>query len=134
RVLVDTVKGLADGSLTEKPQLNNDTPGELKHAPKIFTETCQLNFNQPVEKTYNLVRGLSPYPGAFSFLNNKKLKIFKAEKMQQAHHHTPGQVISDGKTYLRFACADGYLSITDLQLEGKKRMLVGDFLRGYRFE
>ncbi|MFT3981567.1 MAG: methionyl-tRNA formyltransferase [Ferruginibacter sp.] len=135
-VLLKTVKGLADGSLAEMPQSAAVSGQEdlLKHAPKIFTETCKIDFNEPVATVYNLIRGLSPYPAAFTFLGEKKLKIFKAEKKQTATQHAPGAVDTDGKNFLRFICTDGYISVTDIQLEGKKRMPVEDFLRGYRFE
>lgn len=131
-VLVQTIKGLADGSITEKPQSEVATDG-LKHAPKIFTETCQINFNKSVADVYNLIRGLAPYPTAFTFLNGKKLKIYSADKINRQPNHTAGEVETDGRTFLRYACNDGYINITDLQLEGKKRMLIEDFLRGYRF-
>lgn len=133
-LLVETVKGLADGTLqkTDQSLLVNGQLSMLKHAPKLFTENCQVNWNDDVEKIYNLIRGLSPFPGALSTLDGKILKIYRATKEHAAHDHLPGKVISDGKTFLKFACADGYIHITDLQLEGKKRMLVEDFLRGYR--
>ena len=105
----------------------------LKHAPKIFTATCQIDWAKPVDKVYNLIRGLSPYPAAFTFLDGKKLKIFKAEKTQDTTTTAPGKFESDKKNFLRFACADGYISIKELQLEGKKKMTVADFLRGYRW-
>jgi len=138
-VLVETVKGLVDGSIEERPQASlqsnvNHKPGILKHAPKIFTETCEIHFNSPVNEVYNLIRGLSPHPAAFTFLNGKKLKIFQAEKVNKIPAHTPGTIDTDGRSYLQFACSDGYVKILDLQLEGKKRMAVQDFLRGYRFE
>ncbi|MES2882401.1 MAG: methionyl-tRNA formyltransferase, partial [Bacteroidota bacterium] len=75
----------------------------------------------------------SPFPGAFSFLNNKMLKIYRAEKIVSAHSLPPGELHTDGKTFLQFACANGFVSVTELQLEGKKKMLVKDFLRGYHF-
>ena len=128
-VLVNTVKGLAENTLKEKPQENIG----LKHAPKIFTETCEINWNQSAGQISQLIRGLSPYPAAFTKIDGKKLKIFEAEKIIQPHASTPGSFETDGKTFLRFFCADGYLQITSLQLEGKKRMAVEDFLRGYRF-
>ena len=132
RVLVQTIKGLADGSITEKPQSEVATDG-LKHAPKIFTETCQINFNKPVAEVYNLIRGLAPYPTAFTFLNGKKLKIFKSQKIIRNPVVDAGAFETDQKTYLQFACTDGYIKLLDIQLEGKKRMAITDFLRGYRF-
>lgn len=105
----------------------------MKHAPKIFTETCMINWNNTAGKIYNLVRGLSPYPAAFTHLDNKKLKIFKAKKLIVAHGATTGNFESDQKTFLRFAASDGYIEIMELQLEGKRKMEVKDFLRGYHF-
>jgi methionyl-tRNA formyltransferase len=135
QVLVKTVKGLAEGTLKETPQsqIINHPSEILQHAPKIFTQTCQIDFNKTTRDVYNLVRGLSPFPAAFTFLEGKKLKIFSGEKILLEHSITAGQLETDHKTYLQFACVDGFLKVTDLQLEGKKRMAVEDFLRGYRF-
>ena len=133
-VLVDTVKGLATGSLQELAQSSvvSSESSELKHAPKIFTETCQINWEQSVEVLHNFIRGLSPFPGALTKLDDKILKVYRSKKETTSHNHPTGKVFSDGKTFIKFACKDGYIHVTDLQLEGKKRMLVEDFLRGYR--
>jgi methionyl-tRNA formyltransferase len=135
RLLVKTVKGLADGSLNETPQLStlNSQLSTLKHAPKIFTETCTIDWNKPVDEVYNLIRGLAPYPAAFTFLKEKKLKIYKAEKIFEQPLELAGSFKTDNKNYLQFACADGYISIMELQLEGKKKMDTASFLRGYHF-
>ncbi|WP_241558591.1 methionyl-tRNA formyltransferase [Paracnuella aquatica] len=131
-LLVKTVQALAGGTLQETPQTFAE--GEiLKHAPKIFTDTCRIDPQQPVTAVYNLVRGLSPYPGAFTQLDGKTLKVYAADKVKTTPSHQPGQWHTDQKTFLQLACTDGYLAIKELQLEGKKRMQVGDFLRGYRF-
>jgi len=134
-LLLETLNGLAEGSINARPQdeLLSANPGALKYAPKIFTETCQINWHKPVDEIYNLVRGLSPYPAAFTELNGKKLKIFSAKKMI-TDDAKPGSIDTDRKTYLRFGCANGWLDLEELQLEGKKRMAVQEFLRGYRFE
>lgn len=134
-VLLETLNLLAQGSIKAKPQdeLLQVHQGVLKHAPKIFTETCQINWHKPVDEVYNLVRGLSPYPAAFTELNGKKLKIFSVKKSLN-QSAKPGNIDTDRKTYLRFGCTDGWLELTELQLEGKKRMSVPEFLRGYRFE
>ena len=137
QLLVKTVKGLIDGSIKELPQetaIADNTAETLFHAPKLSTETCQLDFKNDVASIYNKVRGLSPYPGAFTTLNGKILKIFKAEKEMSSQNIEPGSVKTDQKTFLKFACADGFLDVSDIQLEGKKRMPVTDFLRGYRIE
>ncbi|WP_052324238.1 methionyl-tRNA formyltransferase [Flavihumibacter sp. ZG627] len=134
RLLVETVIGLASGELKEKPQ--PDQTGEdisLHHAPRIFTETCRINWKQSIENCHNLIRGLSPYPGAFTELEGKTLKIFAATKEFTHPLGLPGSFETDRKTYLKFAATDGYLHLTDLQLQGKKRLPIGDFLRGYRF-
>ncbi len=130
-LLVETVNRLITGGLDEKPQTETAT---LKHAPKIFTETCRINWSASVTVIHNLIRGLSPFPGALASLNGKILKIFHSTKEISAHQHNPGDVFTDGKSYLKFAASDGYIHILDLQLEGKKRMQVADFLRGYRSE
>lgn len=132
-LLVTTLHGIINNTLLEKDQeeiINND-PNLLKHAPKIFTETCTINWNNTSESIFNLIRGLSPFPGALTKLDDKIFKIFAAQKEICSHQNPAGSVFTDNKTYLKFACADGYLHITDLQLEGKKRMQVADFLRGY---
>jgi methionyl-tRNA formyltransferase len=134
QLLVKTVKGLVDGSLMEKPQQSADGSQQLKHAPKIFTETCRIDFNKSTEEVHNLIRGLSPFPGAFTELDGKMLKIYRSEKEQApASPTTPGSHHTDGKTWLKFACSDGYVRVKELQLEGKKKMNVEDFLRGYHF-
>ncbi len=161
QLLVRTIKGLADGSLTETPQSSvgsgesSDVSKEtakadspltihdsqltthdsrlLKHAPKIFTETCKIDWNKPVDEVYNLIRGLAPYPAAFTFLLEKKLKIYKSEKIFEQPTEQAGSFKTDNKTYLQFACADGYIAVKELQLEGKKKMDIAAFLRGYHF-
>jgi methionyl-tRNA formyltransferase len=133
-LLLKTIQGLASGSLTEQPQDNITGNGmELKHAPKIFTETCNINWNNSCRDIHNLIRGLSPYPGAFTSLEGKKMKIFASSFEEQNMNVIPGTFDTDHKTYLRFAATNGYVYAKDVQIEGKKRMPVVDFLRGYRF-
>ena len=159
QLLVRTVKGLADESLIEIPQATvSDPDGKtiqkqlqatvsdgdsrnsgtgsqilLKHAPKIFTETCKIDFSKSADEVHNLIRGLSPFPGAFTLLNGKTLKIYKSEKENCKLASACGQYETDHKKYLRFACTDGYISVKELQLEGKKKMDVEEFIRGFRF-
>jgi methionyl-tRNA formyltransferase len=135
-LLVTTVRGIEDGSLQETAQSKalEQFTGELKHAPKLFTDTCTINWNRSCDEVYNLIRGLSPYPGAVTHLQGKILKIYQSSKENTTPSHTPGDYATDGKTYLKFACADGYIHATDIQLEGKKRIRVEEFLRGYRFD
>lgn len=133
-LLVKTIEGLAEGSISEQPQALLADPAALKHAPKLFTENCLINWNRPVQELHDFIRGLSPFPGALSKLDGKILKIYRSAKELKAHSLSPGTVQTDGKTNLKFAASDGFVQVLDLQLEGKKRMLVADFLRGYRPE
>lgn len=133
-LLVETVKGLAAGNLEKIDQssvASRQSLVALKHAPKIFTGTCQIDWNKSVDKIHNLIRGLSPFPGALTMLDGKILKVYRSKKEITSCNYTPGKIFSDGKTFLKLACTDGYIHILDLQLEGKKRMLTEDFLRGY---
>jgi methionyl-tRNA formyltransferase len=129
RLLVRTIAGLAAGTLTAIPQEN---PPNLRHAPKIFTETSRIDWSLTTANIYNLIRGLAPFPAAFTELDGKLLKIFRASKDPTPPTLPPGQPDTDNRTYLRFATSDGYIRLTELQLEGKKRMNVRDFLRGYK--
>ena len=132
KLLVETIKGIAENSLQEKQQATILRESALKHAPKLFTENCQINWNQSIDTIHNFIRGLSPFPGALSKLDDKILKIYRSKKEYCTNQVLPGTVISDGKTYLKIAGSDGFIHLLDLQLEGKKRMLTEDFLRGYR--
>lgn len=137
KLLVKTVHGLAEGSLNEIPQaaMAGAVSGQtgLKHAPKIFTETCRIDWAKPVNDVHNLIRGLSLYPGAFTTLHGKTLKIYRCEKEEQPTSLPPGDWQTDKKAVLKFACANGFIRVSELQLEGKKRMTAEEFLRGYRF-
>lgn len=135
QLLVETIQGLANNSLQEQPQLSsvNYHPSSLKHAPKIFTDTCKIDFKKTTEEVHNLIRGLSPFPGAFCSLHGKTLKIFRTEKEITNTEAAPGTYQTDEKTFLKFACSNGYVLVKELQLEGKKRMNIEDFLRGYHF-
>jgi methionyl-tRNA formyltransferase len=143
-LLLQTVKELVKNNLREIKQQDVSHPTfytqhpmaigstiMLHHAPKIFTETCEIKWQKNVDEIYNLIRGLSPYPAAFTFLKEKKLKIFSAKKKFTNSKENSGEVTTDHKTYLKFACNNGYISVTELQLEGKKKMRVEDFLRGW---
>ncbi|MGZ3751708.1 MAG: methionyl-tRNA formyltransferase, partial [Mucilaginibacter sp.] len=131
-LLVKTVKGVESGRYSEHPQAELSTGTELKNAPKIFKEDCKIDWNQPAEKVYNLIRGLSPYPTAFTILNEKILKVFAADYELAETGEQPGEFLSDNKTFLKVAAQDGFVNLTDVQLEGKKRMGVVEFLRGVR--
>jgi methionyl-tRNA formyltransferase len=127
QLLISTINDLQEGKLIEKPQV---VLKEYKHAPKIFTETCFINWNQDADVVYNHIRGLSPYPAAFTIVNDKKMKIFSCDKIVSAHSHLPGHIQTDNKSFIHFACKDGWINIKELQLEGKTKMNTADFLRG----
>jgi methionyl-tRNA formyltransferase len=129
-LLVKTVEGLAAGTLKEQPQDKmNTSDGTPKHAPKLTTETSKIDWNKPAREIYNLIRGLSPYPAAFTHIDGKMLKIYRAAMVNEKPEITPGEYKLNP---LRFAAVDGYIEPTEVQLEGKKRMSAEDFLRGYR--
>ena len=130
-LLVKTVRAIEAGKYKEIPQ-ESTGEADLRKAPKIFREDCRIDWNQPVKKVYNLIRGLSPHPAAFCLLQDKTLKIYKAEAIVMAHKEQPGTLLTDNKTYLQFACQAGLISVLELQLEGKKKMKVDEFLRGVR--
>ncbi|RYD80412.1 MAG: methionyl-tRNA formyltransferase [Sphingobacteriales bacterium] len=129
KLLVKTVTAITEGNYTEQPQPQTDT---LKHAPKIFKEDCKIDWNNSTELIHNFIRGLSPYPTSFTLLNDKTLKIFKAEIENTEPGIAAGGFLTDGKTFLKFATKDGFIKLLDVQYEGKKRMQVEDFLRGMR--
>jgi methionyl-tRNA formyltransferase len=137
QLLVKTVKGLVEGTLKETPQSplasSDGSETKLKHAPKIFAETCKIDFSKSVDEVHNLVRGLSPFPGAFTYLDGKMIKILKGKKEITDPKPPQGQIESDNKTFLKFACADGYIHVLEIQMEGKRRMKIEEFLRGYKF-
>ncbi len=135
KVLLKTIKQFESGEITEKqqPAISYDL-STIKHAPKIFTETCKIDWNNKADDIFNLIRGLSPHPCAFSYLRNKVMKIYFGKKEIGNHYFANGDVQTDGKTYLKFTCADGFIHCTDIQLQGKKRMKTEDFLRGYKIK
>lgn len=132
-LLVKTVRAIAQGKVEPISQDQVATGKVLKHAPKIFKDDCLIAWDKPVAVVYNLIRGLSPYPTAYTLLNGKTLKLFNAGKIEMVPQHKPGTPYTDGKSFLKFACRDGYIAVNELQLEGKKRMGVKEFLKGYRF-
>ena len=126
---------VADGHPESIPQEQLLTTGQaLRLAPKIFKETCEINWHQPAKRVYDFIRGLSPYPGAWTTVvgpdgKETVLKIFKTVKTTQAARQNPGTIVIDGKT-LCIATSDVLLQLEGLQLAGKKRMTAHDFLNG----
>ena len=101
----------------------------MHHAPKIFKETCKIPWHKRSIEVRNFVRGLSPYPAAWTNINGKTFKIFKVE-IADVKHASESAFVTDQKNYLHFKTADGWISIEEIQPEGKKRMMVQEFLRG----
>ena len=139
RLVTETVDAILASEVKPVPQeeLMKLSQEELRPAPKIFKDTCRIDWTKGVKGVYDFVRGLSPYPAAWTELvgadgSSQVLKIFQTEKNFFSHGEKIGTVSTDGKTYLRVALADGYLNILSLQLAGKKRMPVADFLRGFK--
>ena len=134
QLVTQTINNILAGTVTSIPQDQfKDVP--LTPAPKIFRETCRIDWNQPTKRIYDFIRGLSPYPAAWTMLDGKSVKIYEAEKEEAKQPECkPGTIISDGKNTLKVATSDGWLNILTLQLEGKKRMPVSDLLRGLKIQ
>lgn len=133
--LTGAVRSIAAADFKTMPQKAVVSDRELKAAPKIFRETCKINWSQGVVRIHNLARGLSPCPGAWTYLITPKgerlvFKIFETEALRADHNVKPGSIDSDNRTFLRLAAPDGWLKVKNLQLEGKKRMDIPDFLKG----
>ncbi|MCF0061077.1 methionyl-tRNA formyltransferase [Dyadobacter sp. LJ419] len=129
KLVVRTVRAIEAGDYPQEPQ---DESAKIISAPKIFRETCEIDWQKPAAEIHNFIRGLSPYPAAWTTINGLSCKIFKSKVVEFDENDTPGQFRTDSKSYLYFRTGDGWLSIEVLQLEGKKRMEIGDFLRGNR--
>lgn len=137
-LVLETVDAILAGTVKPIPQ--EELMGEeieLRPAPKIFKETCRIDWSRGVKSVYDFIRGLSPYPAAWTELcaadgSRQVLKIYETEKVFAVHDLQPGDIRTDMKTYFQVALSDGFLNVLTLQLAGKKRMGVADFLRGYR--
>ena len=136
-LVLKTVDAILEGSVKTIPQEELAQVGELRPAPKIFKETCRIDWTIGVKRIYDFVRGLSPYPAAWTELYQEgtdpvMLKIFETEKLFCEHSLAPGTIVTDCKTYFKIASSDGYVNVLSLQLAGKKRMEINDFFHGYR--
>ena len=137
-LVLETVDLLLEGKADAVPQEEfYKDPSELRPAPKIFKETCRIDWHQPVKRIYDFIRGLSPYPAAWTEIVSPEgvrttLKIYQAEKHFVAHELPVGTVRTDRKSYIDVAVEDGYLRLLSIQLAGKKRLPVADFLNGFK--
>jgi len=132
QLLVKTLHGLFDNSIKAVPQEQVIGTDTLQHAPKIFTKDCEIDWHKPCTSIHNLIRGLAPFPGAITKIDGKIVKLFLTHVIDATPTEAPGSFITDGKTFAKIACKDGYIGLADIQWEGKKRMPIIDFLRGYR--
>lgn len=135
QLVLKSVQAIERGDARPIPQ----TGLEATHAPKIFTETCRIDFARPAIQVHNFIRGLSPYPGAWTELDGKTLKILRTEKENleignwKLNEQTrSGEFFSDGKNFLKISTLDGWVQVLELQMEGKRRMNTREFLNGYR--
>ncbi len=137
-LVVETVENILSGNVQPIDQAELQTDEPLRPAPKIFKETCEIDWTKGVEATYNFVRGLSPYPAAWTTLHygdkSKVMKVYTTSKELCPVAEAVGTVVTDGKTFLKVAQQDGYQQLLTIQLAGKKRMEVADFLRGFHTE
>jgi len=137
KLMIEAVNKIQQGSLQLTDQTN--ILGEWKHAPKIFKEDCKINWNNNPDQIHNLIRGLSPYPAAWTEFNDKNnqltsIKIYRTTKESINHNLVPGSIITDNKNYLKVACKQGFLNIEELQIAGKKKLQVKELLKGYHFQ
>ncbi len=138
KLVVKTADTIAGGNVTFMTQEEMIQRGyESIHAPKIFKDDCRISWTRAVDDIHNQIRGLSPYPAAWCEIVKDgqppvSMKIFKSQKEVTAHELPVGTVVSDGKVAVKVACLDGYIAILELQLAGKKRMPVKDFLLGFK--
>ena len=137
-LMLQTVKKIEQGNIVLTEQNKLLANQQAKHAPKIFKDTCQINWNNSLEGIYNLIRGLSPYPCAWTELNmgDKKntFKIYQANKEEAQHSLSGGQIKTDNKTFLKIAAKGGFIDVTELQMAGKKKLLTTEFLKGFSFD
>lgn len=128
-LVLKTVNDIANETYTITEQDHNLA---TKKAPKIFKEDCKIDWNKSNKNIDLFIRGLSPYPAAYTFLKEQQLKIYAVETAIETHSLKPGEYLSDNKSYLKFASKDGFIFVKELQLQGKKRMDVKSFLNGYQ--
>jgi len=137
KLVLETVDAILEDRVKPIPQEKMVQAGELRPAPKIFKETCRIDWTGKVKSIYDFIRGLSPYPAAWTELHNGEeapltMKIYETEKIEKVPASVPGTIQTDGKTYLHIAVSNGYISVKSLQLAGKKRLSIDEFLRGFK--
>ncbi len=129
-VVLQTVQLIAKDEITYTPQ----DESRVSKAPKIFHHTCEIDFNKPTIEVFNFIRGLSPYPAAWTILDGKQLDIYMAHAVVTKHEHNPGDIVTDQKKKLRIATRDGFIDVTKLKMQGRKTMDTASFLNGYTIQ
>ena len=129
-LILETIALIEMGSVKALPQIDAIS---FHSAPKIFKQNCEIKWKQDADQIVNFIRGMSPYPAAWCKFNNEVLKIFHTNKTN-SNHLDPGEFESDGTSYLHFGTQTSNLSVNSLQIQGKKRMTIEEFLRGYRMK
>ena len=137
-LMLQTIKKIEQGGITLIEQNKMLANQEPKHAPKIFKNTCKINWDNNLEDTYNLIRGLSPYPSTWAELHvdDKVIafKIYQAKQEKAEHNLSFGKIKTDNKTFLKIATRTGFIDVTELQMAGKKKLLMTEFLKGFSFD
>lgn len=128
-VLTQTIISFFKNEVTEQDQIET----EVTNAPKLFKNNTIINWEQPCKQIHNFVRGLDPYPSAYTYIGSKFLKVFNTHYVLDSHNQPIGLLDTDNRSFLRFSCIDGWIYLDNVQLEGKKRMNIKDFLNGNRF-
>ncbi len=138
KLVTETVDNILKGEIHTTAQAELEAGEPLKPAPKIFRETCRIDWKKGTKQVYDFIRGLSPYPAAWTELHNGdktvEVKVYESAKEFSTGTGTPGDVETDGKTFLKVRTADGYISILSMKISGKRQMTVTDFLRGFKCE
>ena len=138
--VLETVKLIVEGRAEALPQEKlYEVESDLLPAPKIFRDTCRINWQNSARRVYDFVRGMSPYPAAWTELVNEQgeavaIKVYEASIESAAHNYPAGTMLSDGKNYIKVAVEDGYICLLSVQLPGKKRMAVDELLRGFKVQ
>jgi methionyl-tRNA formyltransferase len=131
KTIIETLERIIDNSIQEQAQIEFNTE-DLKSAPKLYSSTCLIDWNKKGVDIINFIRGLCPYPVAHTTLNNKRLKVYKAVFESQSHDLVAGEFVFELKDQIKVSCKDGFIQLLDVQLEGKRRMKIEEFLRGYK--
>ncbi|MEO1514207.1 MAG: methionyl-tRNA formyltransferase [Bacteroidota bacterium] len=129
KLVLKTVQAVERGDY----QLQAQDSSKVSKAPKIFRETCQINFDQASKKVYDFIRGLSPFPTAWFLFEGVEMKVYASKMELEEHDHPSGGMHTDGKNHLKFATTDGYIQLTEVKLQGRKKMDIKSFLNGYQF-